>query len=351
MYTMSRRKVHRSWSFFLLAAGLMIGLGALLAIALGNSTPPAISIGLFSPASAATTPLLSFAENEVTLSIHIPPHDDDNWDLQDNSLIIRFHNTDLLPDNFLDEGWLDQQIRFSMEDNLFILTLEVDNLPPVFRIAKSANHYNIFWSEVGLEGKRIALDPGHGGHDPGGVGYHLGLLEKDVTLAISLELQQMLLDAGAEVFMTRSTDTLVDTTVEPNRHIRPDLQKRRFIAEEWGPDFFLSIHTNSWSDRWAGGIETYYNRHSFNRSLNRRAAQLIQLRLVEATGRRDRGVKYKNISDAVLQTVNYPSVLAEILFISNRTEEEILAEPGFPFTAAEGLFLGISDYFSGGAGR
>lgn len=347
---MRRRRKHKFRFFFLLFTGLLIAV-LLLAIIHGSSKPSANSIGLIKPAVASATPLLSFAETDPTLHIIIPPHDDDSWELQNNLLVIRLHNTDSVSGILQTEGWLDQQIQYSLEDNIFILTLEVDNLPPIIRIAKRDNNYSIYWSEVGLMGKRIAIDPGHGGHDPGASGNHLAILEKDVTLAIALELEQMLLDAGAEVFMTRSTDTLVDTTVEPGRHIRPDLQKRRTIVEVWDPDFFLSIHINSWSDRYAGGIETYYNRHSFNGILNRRAAQLIQSALVESIGRRDRGIRYKEVSDAVLQTVNYPSALAEILYISNPTEEGIMAEPGFPSTAAEGLFLGIKDYFSGGAGR
>lgn len=334
--------------FFLLIAGFLIGMPTILAFTLGNNLPPEVPVALYRPQLRPGGPLLTFAQRGPTLDIHVLPHDEDSWDLQDDLLLLRLHNAEALP-SYRGEGWLDQNVQYKLEDGLFIVVLKVDNLPPVFRIAKRDNRYSIIWSEPGLSGKRIAIDPGHGGHDPGAEG--LFLREKDITLAIGLELQQLLQQAGAEVFMTRSTDTLVDTALEPGKHIRPDLWKRQRIVEEWDPDFFISIHNNSWIDRKVGGIETYYNPHSFNRALNCRAAQLIQARLVEAIGRKDRGIRYKENSDAVLQTANYPSALAEILYISNRAEEAILAEPDFPQKAAQGLFLGISDYFSGGEER
>jgi N-acetylmuramoyl-L-alanine amidase len=201
-----------------------------------------------------------------------------------------------------------------------------------------------------LAGKKIAIDPGHGGHDPGALGRRLGLQEKDVTLAIALELRTLLEEAGVEVFMTRSTDTLIDTTLLPGQHIRPDLWMRRDIVHEWSPDFFISIHINSWKDSTAAGIETYYNRYALNGPHSRVAAQLIQDRLVAEIARRDRGVKYKESSDAVLRLDDFPAVLAEILFVSNPVEERILADPGFAPKAAKALFLGIQDYFNTGGG-
>lgn len=291
--------------------------------------------------------MLTFAETGPILHIHVLPHEDDSWGWQEDLLELRLHNFAVSP-QYPNEGWLEQDVQYRLQDGLLILALKMDNLPPVFRIAKRDTHYSIIWSEAGLQGKRIAIDPGHGGHDPGAIGPRLGLQENDVTLAIALELQNLLLQAGAEVFMTRSTDTLVDTTLEPGRHIRPDLWKRQRIVEEWDPDYFISIHNNSWTGSRVGGIETFYNRYSFNGATNLMAAQLVQARLVEAIGRKDRGIRYKEDSDAVLHTANYPSALAEILYISNPVEEAILAEPDFPSKAAQGLFLGISDYFNGG---
>lgn len=350
MFTIPKRKKPNFWAFFLLICVFLIGMPTLLAFTLGNNCSPD-SIGLTIP-ETFVTPVLAFADVGSVLDLHIPPHASDNWECQDNMLELRLHNTDAFAVATLQrEGWLDQHIQFKLENDVLYVFIEMDNLPPLFRIARRDDYYSIIWSNFGLQGKRIAIDPGHGGHDPGAIGYRLALLEKDVTLAISLELHDMLLAAGAEVFMTRSTDTLVETELQPGKHIRPDLWKRRNIVAAWDPDFFISIHNNSWGDRNTGGIETYYNPQSFNAELNRRAAGSIQARLVEAIGRKDRGIRYKESSDAVLQTVNYPSALAEILFISNRIEEAILAEPEFPRRAAQGLFLGISDYFSGGVYR
>lgn len=91
---------------------------------------------------------------------------------------------------------------------------------------------------------KIYLDPGHGGSDPGASGN--GLLEKDVTLAIALKINDILLKeyAGAETRLSRTTDKTVT------------LQERTDDANSWGADLFVSIHTNAF-DGTAYGYEDY----------------------------------------------------------------------------------------------
>lgn len=347
VYTVRRtRNKHRFGVFFLLFACLFIGMPLLIAFGLGNSDVTEVDISVKMPQESGSAPLLAIVGNGIFFNI--PAHDEDYWRLQDNTLKLFFHNHDL-SNLASQQGYLDQQVQFFFDDGLLIIEIEVDNLPPVFRVKKiPEGGYSVVWSEAGLGGKRIAIDPGHGGHDPGAIGYQIGLFEKDVTLAIALELEKLLIESGAEVFLTRSTDTLVDTTLEPGKHIRPDLWMRRDIVADWDPDFFVSIHNNSFADRNVGGIETFYNSTSFTSPQSKRAASLVQARLVEIIQRKDRGIRYKPSSDAVLLTDNYPSILAEILYISNRVEEAILADPGFAQKAAEALFQGISDYFDYG---
>ena len=94
--------------------------------------------------------------------------------------------------------------------------------------------------------RRIVVDPGHGGHDPGAIG-HGGTKEKDVVLQIGLKLAKILRDElGLDVVMTRSTDVFIE------------LQERTAIANKVGADLFVSIHANAALNRNMSGIETYY---------------------------------------------------------------------------------------------
>src|SRR5690606_32858774 len=96
-----------------------------------------------------------------------------------------------------------------------------------------------------LAGKVVVVDPGHGGPDPGSVA-ESGLLEKDVVLAVGLNLRDFLEQAGARVVMTREAD--VDLSGLDNASLRERWRaahrKRLEIAESSGADVIVSIHAN-----------------------------------------------------------------------------------------------------------
>ena len=106
----------------------------------------------------------------------------------------------------------------------------------------------------GLQGKTIAIDPGHGGSDSGAVGAFSK--EKDITLAIAKKVASLLNAAGANVVMTRTTDVDVyapyDGAVE-------ELQARSNIGNAAKADVFISIHIDSFDSPSAGGVTAYYN--------------------------------------------------------------------------------------------
>jgi len=97
-------------------------------------------------------------------------------------------------------------------------------------------------SEPGI--KRIVIDPGHGGRDPGAIGPS-GLMEKDVVLKIAKRLRKKLEKRGYEVFLTRERDIYLP------------LEERTAIANTKKADLFVSIHANASRKRGARGIETY----------------------------------------------------------------------------------------------
>ncbi|WP_293987128.1 N-acetylmuramoyl-L-alanine amidase [uncultured Megasphaera sp.] len=188
----------------------------------------------------------------------------------------------------------------------------------------------------GLQGKTIAIDPGHGGSDSGALGAYSK--EKDVTLAISKKVASLLSAAGANVVMTRTTDVDVyapyDGAVE-------ELQARCNIANAAKADVFVCIHIDSFDSPSAGGVTAYYNSKTpYDYGL----ANYIHLQNMKATNFPDRGVKTANFY--VLLHTNMPATLLELGFISNPDEERALNSDAQQQNFAESIVKGLADYFN-----
>jgi N-acetylmuramoyl-L-alanine amidase len=222
---------------------------------------------------------------------------------------------------------------------------------------------------LGLKVGRIVIDAGHGGHDTGTVGPG-GLMEKDLCLDVALRLGKMIEEGlpGAEVIYTRSDDTFIP------------LEERTNIANQAKADLFISIHANSSPDSSARGVETYYlnfspsseamavaarenataqssvhdleslvQRIARNEKIeeSRELASDIQDSLAERLERVNKNIRNRGVRKApfvVLIGANMPSVLAEISFISNPSDEVALAKPDGREHVAEGLYKGIQAY-------
>lgn len=179
-----------------------------------------------------------------------------------------------------------------------------------------------------IAGKIIVVDPGHGGSDPGAIGAS-GTYEKDITLAVSLKLRNLLRNAGATVIMTRETD------------VYPMLNERTELANQLNADIFVCIHCNSLNRVDPGGTETFYAPKRIADS--GKLAQAIQRELVKSINLFDRGVKSDEFY--VLNRTNMPSALVETAFISKKDEETLLLDPNFQDKIAKGIYQGIMAYF------
>ena len=227
---------------------------------------------------------------------------------------------------------------------------------------------------LGLKIGRIVVDAGHGGHDTGTIGPN-GLLEKDLVLDVSLRLGRLLeTRLGADVIYTRDDDTFVP------------LETRTAIANEHQADLFISVHANSSSDPSARGVETYYlnftsdpgalevaarenavseksifelqdlvkkitlkDKIDESRELATDVQQCLYAGLATRHSTlRDRGVKKAPF--VVLIGANMPSILAEISFVSNPTDEAKLETPEYREKIAESLYKGIAKYADGLSG-
>jgi N-acetylmuramoyl-L-alanine amidase len=221
---------------------------------------------------------------------------------------------------------------------------------------------------LGLKINRVVIDPGHGGADEGTVGRR-GLMEKELVLDVARRVGKLIEDRmGSEVIYTRSDDTFIP------------LHTRTEMANEKKADLFLSIHANSSPHPKIGGIEVYYL--NFTRSSDaldvaarenasseksvfelkdliqsitlhekveesREFASKVQGSLQTFETRYNAAAKNRGIKKApfvVLIGASMPSVLAEIGFLSNAREEQLLKRPDHRQRLAEALFQGVSRY-------
>lgn len=202
-----------------------------------------------------------------------------------------------------------------------------------------------------LSGATIIIDPGHGGSAPGAVGPG-GHSEKAVNLEIATRVARDLSAMRTEsvspprVFMTRTGDT--DAT----------LKYRTSLANVLNAELFLSIHNNAEPDGPSDkpGSETY---HQIKSAASKRMSGLAWQELNKALSTlggpwmadRDAGAKYRPNSRGgdyygVLRTATVPSVLAEVLFISEEREEKILSRPAGQDLIAGALAKAVARYFS-----
>lgn len=201
----------------------------------------------------------------------------------------------------------------SQSEDRRTLSLALGSAPPTPAPRKKPNE------------RRVTLDPGHGGADPGTIGA-VGTLEKDVTLSMALRLQKLMQDSGMEVQMTRTRDMQILL------HPRVD------VGDAFDSDVFISIHANHIDDPRIEGIETYY---FTPKSLP--LAQAVHRRLISILKRPDRGIRRNNF--VVVKYNKMPACLVEIGYLSNPREERMLVSPQYQQRAAEAILAGVQDYF------
>jgi N-acetylmuramoyl-L-alanine amidase len=218
--------------------------------------------------------------------------------------------------------------------------------------------------------RRIVIDPGHGGHDPGAMSPS-GTREKDIVLQIGLKLAQKVRDdLGIDVVMTRSTDVFIE------------LQERTAIANKVGADLFVSVHANASLNHAASGIETYYLNLAKTEKVAQLAAKengttLEKVSMLQAV-LFDLMANYKLNDSAhlanevqkalhkkaltgyptvknlgvkqgpfyVLVGATMPSILVETAFVSNDRDEQKLKDPAYQEITADGIVAGIRGYIA-----
>ena len=219
-----------------------------------------------------------------------------------------------------------------------------------------------------LPSRRIVIDAGHGGKDPGAIGPS-GLQEKDIVLSMALLLaDEVKSKLGWEVVLTRTDDTFIP------------LEERTAIANKVGADLFVSLHVNASANAAAHGIETYYLNFSKNEKAaavaarengttlravsdleqilfdlmahskiqeSSRLASDIQNALITGITKEFGEVKNLGVKQGpfyVLLGANMPSVLVEAAFLSNPAEETRLATRQYQKETTRAIIDGLRAY-------
>jgi N-acetylmuramoyl-L-alanine amidase len=207
-------------------------------------------------------------------------------------------------------------------------------------LMRAGTGIQLLLGSLSLEDLTVAIDPGHGGNQPGALGSS-GLMEKDVNLDVALRLKEILEQTGVTPLLTRSDDN--STLPITNREeLGSELRNRTRIANEAGADLFVSIHCNSSPRRnTRSGTETYYCT-----SWSRPLAEALQASLVATLGRADGGIK--NEAFIVVKETQMPSVLLELAYLNHSEEEKLLAQPHFRQLAAQAIAAGLRKFVEEG---
>ena len=237
----------------------------------------------------------------------------------------------------------------------------------------SSNEEQNSASDNKINRKRIiVLDPGHGGKDPGAIGTYGKTYEKNITLSMGKELKQVLQKKGYIVYLTRETDIFIP------------LRQRTKIAQKYKADLFMSLHADSARNSAATGLSVYTL--SDTASDVEAAALAERENKADIIGGIDLGGNTKEVNDilislsqtdtrnksskyatylvqemvrtvklvknthrfagfAVLKAPDIPSVLLEIGYLSNKTEEANLKTQGYRRKLAEAVARAIDKYF------
>ncbi|EOD01027.1 N-acetylmuramoyl-L-alanine amidase CwlD [Caldisalinibacter kiritimatiensis] len=192
--------------------------------------------------------------------------------------------------------------------------------------------------------KVIAIDPGHGGVDPGAVG-HFDKNEDDINLAISLNLRRLIEQSGGIVILTREEDEGLYTEKSDTYRAKKneDLRNRRILINDSEPDVFISIHLNSFPQSRYYGAQTFYKKGCEE---SKKLALVIQEELKNTLDKNNNRVPQPRDSVYIIRESKAPAVLIECGFLSNPKEERLLNDPEYQEKVAWAIYSGLLRYFS-----
>lgn len=188
----------------------------------------------------------------------------------------------------------------------------------------------------------VVIDPGHGGVDPGKIGIN-DALEKDVNLAISMKLKEILEKNDCKVVLTRDSDSGLYQEGDSNKKMA-DLRARCEIIDASGADIIISIHQNSFTSESSKGAQVFYQVTSQE---GKKLADILQSQLISSLDTENHRVAKANSDYYMLKNTKGTMVIVECGFLSNTQEAELLVQEGYQRRVAWAIALGALQYLAG----
>lgn len=200
----------------------------------------------------------------------------------------------------------------------------------IFAIARKPSYRHI-----------IAIDPGHGGIDPGKISVD-GSYEKTINLSIAKKLGKILKRNHCKVIFSRQKDNGLYEEYDRNKKAT-DMKKRVEILEKDNPDLVISIHQNSFSDGVVSGAQVFYYQGS---EQGKKLAETIQDAIREQVDTSNQREPKSNGDYYLLKKISKTAVIVECGFLSNPREAELLRDEEYQERMAMGISVGILNYLN-----
>ena len=184
----------------------------------------------------------------------------------------------------------------------------------------------------------VVIDPGHGGSDPGSIGYKTKVNEADLNLKLSKMLQTKLEKAGINVVMTR-TDEKALIEGSGRKWKKQDMQARKEVIKKARPNMVISLHQNSYTNHSLRGAQVFYDKTS---EISKQIANFIQDQFKLDL---DKSIKATSPGDYfMLKCTSAPSVLVECGFLSNAEDEQLLLSSEYQEKIIDCIYKGIVNF-------
>ena len=185
----------------------------------------------------------------------------------------------------------------------------------------------------------IIIDAGHGGTDPGSIGYKTKVHEDKLNLKMSQLLKTKLESAGINVVMTRESDNaLIEGAGKKWK--RKEMEARRDLITKIRPNMVISLHQNSYTNHSLRGAQVFYDKKS---EISKLIADSIQEQFKQNL---DKSIKATSPGDYfMLKCSSAPSVIVECGFLSNEEDEKLLLNPDYQEKIVDSIYKGIVNFF------
>lgn len=191
--------------------------------------------------------------------------------------------------------------------------------------------------------KVVAIDPGHGGVDPGAVG-SLEKSEDDINLEIAMKLRRLIEQSGGIAILTREQDEGLYTEESKTYRAKKneDLRNRKILVNESESDVFITIHLNSFPNPKYYGAQVFYKKGC---EKSEELAMIVQEKLKNVLDKNNERVPQPRDNIYIVREVKAPTILVECGFLSNLNEEKLLNDEKYQEKIAWAIYIGLIDYF------